>query len=60
MYTRLGGSMCDMHVVQLLQTLPSLTAEHINSSLVEYLFSELVASSGGIQQQSPGPLNPNY
>jgi hypothetical protein len=34
--------------------LSSLTAEHTNSSVVGQPFSKLVASSGGVQQQSPG------
>jgi hypothetical protein len=42
-------SVCEMHVLQLLQTLSSLTAGHTNSSVVG--FSKLVASSGGAQQQ---------
>jgi hypothetical protein len=46
---------CEMHVVHLLQTLSSLTAEHTNSSVARQPFSKLVASSGGAQQQqSPG------
>jgi hypothetical protein len=42
---------CEMDVAQLLQTLSSLTAKHINSSVVGWSFSKLVLPSGGTKQQ---------